>query len=103
MQVHRDIDHLPVFRNAVVTIGTFDGVHSGHREIIKELKRESEKIGGETVIVTFHPHPRKVVAGNRQPVQLINTMHEKIELLASLEIDHLVIVPFTEIFSNQSA
>ena len=60
MQVHRDIDNLPVFQNAVVTIGTFDGVHVGHRQIINKLKVEALKINGESVIITFHPHPRRL-------------------------------------------
>ncbi len=62
IQVHRDLDHLPQFKNAVITIGTFDGVHLGHQQIIKLLKQEAASTGGESVIITFHPHPRKVVS-----------------------------------------
>ncbi len=61
MHVHHNIDRLPFFRNAVITIGTFDGVHLGHRQILDKLREEAQNIGGETVIVTFHPHPRKVI------------------------------------------
>ncbi|MEJ7675123.1 MAG: adenylyltransferase/cytidyltransferase family protein [Chitinophagaceae bacterium] len=61
MQVHRDINNLPNFKNAVITIGTFDGVHTGHLQIIKQLKEEAEKINGESVIITFDPHPRMVI------------------------------------------
>jgi riboflavin kinase / FMN adenylyltransferase len=103
MQVHRDIDLLPSFRNAVITIGTFDGVHMGHRQVIQELRREARDIDGETVIVTFHPHPRKIVSSAILGIRLINTLEEKIELLEQLGIDHLVIVPFTEAFANQPA
>src|SRR5258705_4503475 len=103
MQVHRDIDMLPHFRNAVVTIGTFDGVHMGHRQIIASLKEEAKATGGETVIITFHPHPRKVVASTILGIRLINTLDEKIELLEQLGIDNLVIVPFTDAFANQPA
>lgn len=103
MQVHRDIDQLPPFRNAVITVGTFDGVHEGHRKIIEHLKQEAEKIHGETVIITFHPHPRKVVSSAILGIRLINTLDEKIELLEKTGIDHLAIVPFTEVFANQSA
>ena len=102
MQVHRSINDLPKFKNAVVTIGTFDGVHLGHREIIKQLKEEAALINGETVIITFHPHPRTVVNGGK-PVYLLTTLNEKILLLEDLGIDHLVVVPFNEIFSNQLA
>ena len=103
MQVHRDIDKLPVFHNAVVTIGTFDGVHVGHRQIINKLKVEALKIKGESVIITFHPHPRKIISSAILGVRLINTLDEKIEVLAGLGIDHLVIVPFTDAFANQPA
>lgn len=102
MQVHRDIQNLPGFRKGVVTIGTFDGVHLGHQQIISQLKEEALHIGGETVIITFHPHPRKVVSSS-STVQLLNTIEEKIWLLEKAGIDHLVIVPFTEAFSQLSA
>jgi riboflavin kinase/FMN adenylyltransferase len=103
MKVYRDVDQLPPFQNAVVTIGTFDGVHEGHRKILEHLKQEAEKINGETVIITFHPHPRKVVSSSILGIRLINTLDEKIELLEKAGIDHLAIVPFTEVFANQSA
>ena len=103
MQIHRDIDLLPVFRNAVITIGTFDGVHLGHRQIIDRLKSEAKKINGETVIITFHPHPRKIVSSAILGIRLINTLDEKIELLDKLGIDHLVVVPFTDAFAHQPA
>ncbi len=103
MKVHYDIENLPVFRNAVITIGTFDGVHMGHRQIIDKLKTEAKAIQGETVIITFHPHPRKVVSSTILGLRLINTLDEKIELMAELGIDHLVVVPFTDAFANQPA
>lgn len=103
MLVHRDLDTLPSFRRAVVTIGTFDGVHQGHRQIIRHLREEADAIGGETVLITFHPHPRKVVSSTILGIRLINTLEERIDLLAEAGIDHLVIVPFTEAFAHQSA
>src|SRR4030095_1885105 len=103
MQLHRDIENLPVFHNAVVTIGTFDGVHVGHRQIINKLKVEAIKLNGESVIITFHPHPRKVISSAILGVRLINTLEEKIEVLSGLGLDHLVIVPFTDAFANQPA
>lgn len=103
MQIHRNLDQLPEFRNAVVTIGTFDGVHAGHRQIIDELIREARAVNGETVIITFHPHPRKVVTSAILGVRLINTPEEKLELLEQLGIDHVVVVPFTDAFANQAA
>ena len=103
MKVHYDIEMLPAFRNAVITIGTFDGVHMGHRKIIDKLKAEATAIAGETVIITFHPHPRKIVSSTILGIRLVNTLDEKIELLRQLGIDHVVVVPFTEAFANQPA
>jgi riboflavin kinase/FMN adenylyltransferase len=103
MQIHRDINNLPGFKNAVITIGTFDGVHLGHKQIIDNLKQEAASAGGESVIITFHPHPRKVVSSVITGVRLINTLSERIELLEKTGIDHLVIVPFTDYFANQTA
>jgi riboflavin kinase/FMN adenylyltransferase len=103
IQVHRDLEHLPKFKNSVITIGTFDGVHLGHQQIIKLLKQEAAETGGETVIITFHPHPRKVVSHGKSEVKIINTLHEKVELLDQLQIDHLVVVAFNDEFASQSA
>ncbi len=103
MKVHYDIEQLPAFRNAVITIGTFDGVHMGHRQIIDRLKAQAEAINGETVIITFHPHPRKIVSSTILGIRLINTLNEKIEMLRQLGINHVVVVPFTEAFANQPA
>lgn len=102
MQVHRIIGKLPRFNKAVITIGTFDGVHLGHRKIIEALKEQATAAGGESVVITFEPHPRKIVAPGVS-LQLINTLEEKTALLAQSGIDHLVIVPFTTEFANQSA
>lgn len=106
MQVHRDINNPPVFKNAAITIGTFDGVHSGHLQIINQLKKEAQTNNGESVIITFDPHPRMVIHSKNQEkksIQLLNTLSEKIELLSNQQVDHLVIVPFTLEFSNQGA
>ena len=103
MKVHYDINQLPVFKNAVVTIGTFDGVHTGHQQIIQLMLDEAEKINGETVIITFNPHPRQVIAARQAELFLLNTIQEKISLLEKYGIQHLVVTPFTEAFSLQTA
>lgn len=103
IQVHRDLQHLPDFKRAVITIGTFDGVHLGHQQIIKLLKKEAADIGGETVIITFYPHPRKIVTHGKSDVKTLNTLEEKIELLNEKGVDHLVVVAFNDEFANQSA
>lgn len=102
MQVHRHIAQLPTFKNAVITIGTFDGVHEGHRKIIRALIEEAERVNGESVLLTFQPHPRNIVQPDK-PLQLINTLDEKTELLRKAGLHHLVIVPFTPAFAEQTA
>jgi len=104
MQVHYQSEGpLPQFKKAVITIGTFDGVHLGHRQIIAQLKNEAASIGGESVIISFYPHPRSVIAKAPGEIKLLATPTEKIELLATAGIDHLVIIPFDQNFANQSA
>jgi len=103
MQVHSNIGLLHGFRNAVITVGTFDGVHAGHQQIISQLKKEALQINGETVIITFHPHPRKVLREAQSAVAILTTLSEKIALLEAEGIDHLVVVPFTGDFAKQSA
>jgi riboflavin kinase / FMN adenylyltransferase len=103
MKVHYNIDNLPQFKNAVITIGTFDGVHLGHKQIIETLIDTAIQVGGESVIITFHPHPRKVVSSVVTGIRLINTIEERIELLRNTGINHLVVVPFTDYFANQYA
>jgi riboflavin kinase/FMN adenylyltransferase len=103
IQVHRDLEHLPHFKKAVITIGTFDGVHVGHQQIIKLLKHEASVIGGETVIITFHPHPRKVVSNGKSEIKILNTLQEKIDLLDKIGVEHLVVVAFNDDFANQTA
>jgi riboflavin kinase/FMN adenylyltransferase len=102
MRVYTDIALLPRFKNTVITIGTFDGVHLGHRKIIEQLISEAGRVGGETVIVTFHPHPRQVVRTRNEKVQLLTTIEERAELLQRHGVDNLVIVPFNRNFSEQS-
>lgn len=101
MKVYRDLEQLPHFKNAVITIGTFDGVHEGHKKIVAQLKARAKEVNGETIVITFYPHPRKIV-GDTSGVQLINTLEEKIQLLENENIDNVVVVPFNEKFSMLS-
>jgi riboflavin kinase/FMN adenylyltransferase len=103
MQIHRDLAHLPAFKNAILTIGTFDGVHTGHKQIISQLKAEAAAVDGESVIITFDPHPRTIIGSHTTDIKLINTLSEKIELLEASGINHLVIVPFNQAFASQPA
>lgn len=103
MQIYHDIQEFKPLQNAVVTIGTFDGVHLGHRKIIARLQELAKQTGGETVILTFFPHPRMILHPEDQNLKLITTIKEKAGLLENLGIDHLIITPFSRDFSNLSA
>jgi hypothetical protein len=103
MKVYYDLDHLPPFRNAVITIGSFDGVHCGHQQIIRKVNQLAENIGGESVVITFHPHPRQVIYPRDTSMQLITLTQEKVRLLEQYEVDYVVVVPFTIEFSQQNA
>lgn len=103
MKVYRDFEEVGNIPNAVLTIGTFDGVHLGHQKIIERLKSEAKKVNGETVLFTFFPHPRMVIDPTNHGLKLIQTQAEKIENLERLGLDHLIIFPFTKSFSNLTA
>jgi riboflavin kinase/FMN adenylyltransferase len=101
MQIHHDLNNFNA-NNTVLTVGTFDGVHLGHRKIIDRLCQISKQMNGESVIFTFHPHPRKIVSSNETNLRLLNTLDEKIALLEKSGIDHLIVFPFTPEFSKLS-
>jgi len=103
MRVFKGLDNLPPFKNPVLTIGTFDGVHLGHAKIIERLRKKATEVDGESIIITFDPHPRFVVAPNSTPIELLSTSQEKIKALQALRVDNVVIVPFTKAFSDISA
>lgn len=90
-------------RSAVVTSGTFDGVHVGHQKILGRLQELARETGGETVVVTFWPHPRMVLRPNDPPIPLLTTFEEKLALLEEVGIDYLVQIPFTQEFSQLSS
>jgi riboflavin kinase/FMN adenylyltransferase len=102
MKIYNHIDEFKKIHNAVVTIGTFDGVHIGHQKIISRLQEVAKKKKGETVILTFFPHPRMILHPDDLNIKLISSMNEKADKLAALGIDHLIITPFTRDFSNLS-
>ncbi len=100
MTVIRLPDPVPTERNSVVTVGTFDGIHVAHREIIRDVVNRARMREGRSVVVTFDPHPKEVVASARGPVKLLTTLDERIALLDPLGIDLLVVIPFTKEFSR---
>ena len=87
-------------KNAVVTIGTFDGVHLGHQAIFKEMRRLAKEIDGETVVVTFYPHPRQVLAIGTERLRFICSQEEKMKKIEEFGIDNVVIIPFTKEFAS---
>lgn len=103
MQIYHHISELNNIHNSIVTIGTFDGVHLGHQKIIKRLVDLKQKQGGETVLFTFDPHPRKVLFPEQTDLKLITTTKEKCELLKQFGIDHVLVYPFTKAFSKMHA
>ena len=103
MRVFRDLDHLPAFENAVITIGTFDGVHRGHQKLIERINEIADKQNGESIIVTFHPHPRLVINPQDTSLRLLNTIDEKVNLLSRYGVDNVVVVPFSRDFSEMDA
>lgn len=103
MNVFRDLNQLPEFKNAVITIGSFDGVHRGHQRIIEKINHLARSIEGESVVITFHPHPRLIVYPKDASLQLLCTTEEKIQLLEKYGVDNVVVVPFTVEFSQLSA
>lgn len=101
MKIYRELENFRAVK-PVLTIGTFDGVHLGHRKIIDRLRDVAAEIGGESVIFTFDPHPRKVVSPEESSLRLLTTFDEKIELFERSGIDNLIIYPFTPEFANLS-
>lgn len=87
--------------DSVVTVGIFDGVHRGHQAILRYLRQRSEARGGTSVVVTFDPHPREVVRGEHVP--LLTTISERVDLIGSMGIDHVIVIPFTTQFARLSA
>ncbi|MFK7796646.1 MAG: bifunctional riboflavin kinase/FAD synthetase [Aureispira sp.] len=101
MRIFRNLSQLPSFENPVLTIGSFDGVHLGHQQIIKQINDLAATIHGTSILITFDPHPRLVV-GKAHNLKLLNTLEEKAALLEQYQVDVLVVVPFSQAFANQS-
>ncbi|HHW58788.1 MAG: FAD synthetase family protein [Bacteroidales bacterium] len=105
MHIYYSFDEDFEISNPVVTIGTFDGVHAGHRAILKRLNILSQKVNGESVLITFYPHPRKVLYPDTlgKNLKMICTQNEKIHLLQETKLNHLFIIHFTNEFSKITA
>ena len=103
MKVHYNLNQLPQFNKGVITTGAFDGVHRGHQQILSRMKEIATQTGGETIIITFHPHPRKITSSIPGEIKQLTSLNERIILLEKAGIDHLVVIPFDYHFSNLSA
>jgi riboflavin kinase / FMN adenylyltransferase len=102
MITHQGYENLEII-NPVVTLGIFDGVHLGHKALIARLVELAKSVSGESVIITFYPHPRMVLAGNDSNLAFLTSLAEKSALLEKEGVDHLVIIPFNHAFSNKEA
>jgi riboflavin kinase/FMN adenylyltransferase len=101
MRIYRDLSEVTHNNNTIITLGTFDGIHVGHRFIIEEVVKKASDLGGRSFLITYHPHPRKVISGQNQ-IDLLSTPSEKIELFETLGIENLLIINFTKKFSQLS-
>jgi len=102
MNIFRNIKELPHFKNAVITIGSFDGVHTGHQKILTRLKSLADELDGESIVMTFYPHPRQIVDPSGQELSILNTLDEKLDLLRGFGIKNVVVIPFSFEFSRQA-
>jgi len=103
LKVYRNISEFNPNKKVVLTVGTFDGIHFGHQEIIETIKGIAKNNKGESVVLTFSPHPRTVLFPEGNSLRLINSLEEKINLFEKAGVDHLIIYPFTKEFSRISA
>lgn len=102
MKIYKGLETEFNCKNPVVTIGTFDGLHIGHQKIIEKLTEEAQKINGESVLLTFYPHPRSVIDSDH-PISLLQAHEDKLVELEKLGLQHLIILPFTNELSTMSA
>lgn len=103
MRIYEGISNFRRLDYAVVTSGTYDGVHKGHQKILQRMIEVAKSEGGETVLISFWPHPRMVLNNDPGFLKLINTMDEKQELLRNIGINHLILIPFTFEFAQTSS
>ena len=103
MKIYQGLTDFHPPKNPVVTSGTFDGLHLGHQKILNRLQELAKSKGGETVLLTYWPHPRLVLQPHNNGLRLLSTFSEKVSLLREMGIDHLIILPFTEEFSQMSS
>ncbi len=103
MKIYNSIKDFRPVNNPVVTVGTFDGVHLGHQAIFKKMRDEAKMVNGETVVITFHPHPRIVLGLDAENLKFVKTEKKKIEFIEKAGIDNLIIIEFSKEFASTSS
>jgi riboflavin kinase/FMN adenylyltransferase len=103
MKIFRNLDKSNYDKHSIVTVGTFDGVHKGHRVVIDKLHDLKEKFGCRSVVVTFDPHPQLILKNRSNEIKLLSTTHEKLEMFQVLGVDVVYVLRFTKEFSSTSA
>lgn len=98
MKVFNNLLEVKKDKNTILTLGTFDGIHLGHKKIIETVVKKASENGGRSFLITFDPHPRNVLSGNS--IKLLNSPDEKLEILESLDIDEVLVINFTKEFSQ---
>ncbi len=102
MKVYYSLEQVPEIENLVVTQGTFDGVHLGHQKVLTQVRETAAANGGESMLITFYPHPRLVLYPNDNSLRLLNSIGEKTRLVEQCGIDHILVLPFTDEVSRLS-
>lgn len=103
MKIYHDINSFVPVKNAIVTIGTFDGVHLGHQAIFRKMAEDAREINGSTVVITFFPHPRLVLNIDSSNLKFITTQEKKFQIMEKSGIDHVIVIPFTKEFSRTTS
>ncbi len=104
MKIIRDVEHIPEdLTGAIVTIGNFDGVHLGHQEIFRKIVRQAEETHKKSVVITFDPHPQKIMHPEKRPFFLLTPLQEKLSLIESCGVDAVILISFSTEFANVTA
>ncbi len=101
MQIYQDFLEVEHNDNTIITLGTFDGIHLGHKEIIEAVVQKATEFGGRSLLITFSPHPRKVIPGGNE-IKLLSTLSEKKKIIETFGMNNLLVIQFTKEFSQQT-
>lgn len=104
MNIYTELEQIPSIYHLVLTIGTFDGVHLGHKTLIRQINQKAQKLDGQSGLLTFHPHPRMILNSDKaNKIQLLSTIEERLRLLEKTGIDNVFVIPFSVDFANMDA